>query len=140
MRNRKILIIIVIFLLAAAGIIIFINVRIKQDGGYVRRAVAYKMLALLEADKNTISNAPDCFDGKGEGAWYEKYYNYMISQEYADTVKNKNGNYTYGEFIDYLEARNLSTKEIKSSAGININKSGKTLIKKKQFDFHLLLL
>ena len=103
MRNRKILIIIVIFLLAAAGIIIFINVRVKQDGGYVRRAVAYKMLALLEADKNTISNAPDCFDGKGEGAWYEKYYNYMISEEYADTVKNKNGNYTYGEFIDYLE-------------------------------------
>lgn len=134
MRNRKILIIIVIFLLAAAGLIIIINVRRKQDGGYVRRAVAYKMLALLEADKNTISNAPDCFDGKGEGAWYEKYYNYMISQEYADTVKNKNGNYTYGEFIDYLEARNLSTDEIKSSAGININKSGKTLIKKKQFD------
>lgn len=63
----------------------------------------------------------------------------MISQEYADTVKNKNGNYTYGEFIDYLEARNLSTKEIKSSAGININKSGKTLIKKNNLMRYMII-
>lgn len=134
MNKKKILVILIALALIISGVVIFINIVRKHDGGYMSRPVAYKMLALIEADKNTISSAPDCFDGKASGAWYEKYYNYMAAQGYVDSKVRTDGNYTYGELMDYLEARGLDREELKESAGINITKSGSSYIRKKQFD------
>ncbi len=120
LKKRLLVIVTVIGVFAITAALLILSVRKKQDS-YISRSIASKMLVLLEADKVGAAQAPDCFEGKGTGEWYEKYINYMSLRGYGDFGSKREANkaFTYGDMKQYLTVRKISGEAVKEAAGMD---------------------
>ena len=91
-KKKRIFGAIVFGIVTVLGLVILFLVK-DNSSNHISVATAAKMLSLLEADKNRISQSKDCFNDK-KNIWYEKYINYMVEKNYIDT-----SNFSYNKSI-----------------------------------------
>lgn len=128
MKRSKIRIIIlfVCVIAVSAGVIIY-NFKKDEKKGYISIAVASKMLALLDTDKSSVSEAANHFGNAGEGAWYEKYINYMLDMKYIILDEKKitksdvDKAFTFGDLKQYLKNRDVSMDDVSKAVMVKIN-------------------
>lgn len=139
-KKKKIAVIVIFLIILGLGICLAVFITKKNESEHITRQLAYKMLSLLEADKNTIQSAPDSFGEQSEDMWYEKYFNYMNEMGYVDYSGIDKASYvmkafTYGDMEKYLEIKGVSLSTVDEATGIDIAsyKSGKKM-RKKYFD------
>ena len=136
-KKKKILLFVILLSIIGFAVWLAASVIRKNDSEHISRPLAYKMLALLEADKSTIEEAQNCFGEDAKDAWYEKYFNYMNEKGYVDYgngVKSSDisGGFTYGDMQKYLEVKGMSISTVKEATGIDVasHKSNKKMLKK----------
>lgn len=139
MKYKKLILIGLVVSVATLGILLAVFLVPKADANYFTKGLAFKMLALLEADKDVIESTSDYFESDNPN-WYEKYMNYLYANELVDIDSNKptqstaDGKFTYGDLKYYLEAKKVNVTEVSEFTGIAIDKEkNKEIIKRTDF-------
>ena len=137
-RSHNPLKVIALFLIAVAVVWCFIaalRAQLKETDNYISRALASRMLVLLDTDM-----APSQDDNRSQ--WYVKY---MEELEKTATIAWDNDEYiqpeyaysalTYGELREYLLQKNWDITDIVEHTGVDVkkNKASKR-IKKTSFE------
>jgi stage II sporulation protein D len=135
-KKKRIFGAIVFGIVIVLGLVILFLVK-DNSSNHISVATAAKMLSLLEADKNRISQSKDCFNDK-KNIWYEKYINYMVEKNYIDkrdiNLNFANKKYTYGMFFEYLQKKGIPEADVKEAVDINFDeKKKRDAISKKDF-------
>ncbi|MCM1308206.1 MAG: SpoIID/LytB domain-containing protein [Butyrivibrio sp.] len=120
MYKKRLLLIVTaagVFALTAALLILSAG---RREDNRISKSLASKMLVLLETDKAGAEQAPDCFDGKGNGEWYEKYINFMKAKGYGDFGSGREADkaFTYGDLQRYFTAKGISGESVNEATGI----------------------
>ena len=139
MKRKKLMLIAIIVSLAALAICLVVFLVPKENSNYLTKGLAYKMLALLEADKDVIDATSDYFD-EDESKWYEKYMNYLYANGLVDADSNKPTNaigdkkFTYGDLKFYLNASNVDLEDVSEFTGVDVLKAkNKAIISRTDF-------
>ena len=122
MNRKKIVVLCLIIVTVIAAFTAANFARHNGRESYISRALASKMLTLLETDKISLSEAED-------GEWYEKYIYYagrmksMDLSEKTDMDRFASGSYTYDELKKYFACKNIDVNDVSEAIGRDISKS-----------------
>lgn len=119
-KKRLLVIVTVVGVFALTAALLILSVGRREDNR-ISRSIASKMLVLLETDKAGAEQAPDCFDGKGNDEWYEKYINFMKAKGYGDFGSEREAYkaFTYGDLQQYFTVKGISGETVDEATGIN---------------------
>lgn len=129
---------IAVFLAALLCLALFIRkAGQKKEGLYISRAVAARMLTLLETDNLGAYGAGT----EGAGEWYIKYIRYLYQNgdipwdETYTQAQQAYGAFTYGELRSFLVVNGWNVKDLANYTDLRIDKekAGKK-VKKNDFE------
>ena len=139
MKRKKLMLIAIVVSLAALAICLVVLLVPKKNSNYITKGLAYKMVALLEADKDVIDATSNYFD-EDDPKWYEKYMNYLYANGLMDMECNKpdkevgDEKFTYADLKFYLKAKEVNVKDVSEFTGVDIDKAkNKTVVSRTDF-------
>ena len=132
------------------GFIVFITVfltRQKDNGNYISRALASRMLVLLDMDKPSTAGMASGKENAGYDAdnpllWYVKYMDELENDGYIEWSDDDYyeqefayNAFTYGELREYLVSKDWDVSNMVEETGVDIKRrKASKKIKKTEFD------